>query len=101
MKPFARILGLGILVLAGLGLFHVVANPPDLQAALPSFSLPVIDNRPRLTVNQGMRMTFDYPTSWDIASTSNAEVWWCSGASQLIEGPARVDEVCALALYDK
>ncbi len=101
MKPFARILGLGVLVLAGLGLFHVVTDPPDLRAEIPSFSLPTIDNRPRLTVNPGMRMTFDHPTSWDIAPTAYAEVWWCSGASQVIEGPARVDEVCALALYDK
>lgn len=100
MNPFARLLAFGLLGLAGFGVIHGVTDPPDIHLEVPSFSLPVIDDRPRVTVNRGMRMTFDEPTSWNFPASTVAEVGWCDGRTQVIEGPAKVEGVCALTLYD-
>jgi hypothetical protein len=100
MEAFARLLAIGLLGLVGFGLVRVVTDPASLHFDMPSFSLPAIDDRPRVKVNPGMRLTFDEPTSWDLASHSITEVRWCNGDTEVIVGPAHIDNVCALTPYD-
>lgn len=93
MKPLARLIGIGMIGLVGLGLLRGMPELPD-------FSLPEIDDRPLVTLNRGQRVTFDEPSGWHFPAGTVAEVWWCTGESAVIEGPADVEDVCALAMYD-
>jgi hypothetical protein len=100
VNTLARIFAICILGLVGFGLVRVASDPARLQFDMPSFSLPEIDDRPRVRVNPGMRLTFDEPTSWNLASHSTTEVRWCNGTTEVIVGPAHVENVCALTPYD-
>ncbi len=101
MNPVARFTGFAVLGLAIVGLVHVVTDPPNFDLEPPSLSLPAFDNRPRVAVDQGMRLTFDHPTSWDLSPDATTEIWLCDGTSRIIEGAARVDNVCGMAVYNK
>jgi hypothetical protein len=107
MNPLARFTGIGILGLAGVGLYHIATDRPDLHLEAPSFSSPigepfgspVDDEKPLVSMPPGDRMTFDGPMVLDIAPASYADVWWCDGETGVIVGPAHVENVCAAAFY--
>lgn len=104
MKPLIRLVVLIVLVVSGVGLARGVAGMPELNLSVPDISLPTIgdpiDDRPRATFNRGQRVTFDEPSSWHFPPGTVTEVWWCTGQVQVIEGPADLDNICAMAMYD-
>jgi hypothetical protein len=100
MNPFARLLAIGILGFAGFGLFRVVTGPPEIDMEPPLFSSPLDDRWKEIAPLRGMRVRFDRASTWTIPSGASVGVWLCDGGYDVIDGPDRVSNVCALARYE-